>query len=199
MKRTVVVIVAAVCLWIQSGAGAAELSLFNVTLSDATPASLHQAALAAGARLIKSSGGRRVYDASRIGLPGARTLETLFDGERFVIAAYTFKRTTSTDYELRRLLIAKYGQAKIVTREGKTYEVDISGRYHDGGIYQWSVDPPMELIYADLLESLGPPSHDYQTRLTYVNRTLFEELKQREAEIMKKADRDRAGRMKGAF
>ena len=77
-------IFAAVSMVLVSCADAAELTLFDVELRSATPATLHQAALAAGARPISSSGGHRVYDATRIGLPGARRLETLFDGERLL-------------------------------------------------------------------------------------------------------------------
>jgi hypothetical protein len=96
-------------------ARAAELSLFDVPLRDATPVALHAAALAAGARLVKSSAGHRVYDASRIALSGAHTLETLFEGEQLVVAAYSFKRGSTGDYELRRLLAAQYGPTYVLS------------------------------------------------------------------------------------
>jgi hypothetical protein len=181
-------------------ARAAELSLFDVPLRDATPAALHAAALGAGARLVKSSAGHRVYDASRIALPGAHTLETLFDGGRFVVAAYSFKRGATGDYELRRLLAAKYGPAYIVLSSGKRHAVDLAERYPDVIECRWDVGAPLELIY-NTMEAAPrrPGTFDYETRLTYLNRTLFEALQQRTAAAQKQLDRDRAGQLKGAF
>jgi hypothetical protein len=181
-------------------ARAAELSLFEVPLREATPTTLHAAALASGAKLVKSDAGHRVYDASRIALPGAHTLETLFDGEQFVVAAYSFRRGSTGDYELRRLLAAKYGPAYIVLGSGKRHAVDLAERYPDVIECRWDVDAPLELIY-NTMEAAPrrPGTFDYETRLTYLNRPLFEALQQRTAAAQKQLDRDRAGRLKRAF
>src|SRR5438105_116444 len=144
MKRVVIAAIAASCLWIQDVARAVELSLFDVELRSATPTTLHKAALAVGARLVKSSGGHKVYDATRIGLPGALALETLFDGEQFVVAAYSFSANSKLDHDLRRLLVAKYGQAYIQLTSGKRYPMDLDKRYADGGTFYWTMDAPIE-------------------------------------------------------
>lgn len=180
-------------------ARAGELSLFDVALHDATPAALHAAAVAAGARPVRSSAGHRVYDATRVGLPGVQRLETLFDGDRFVVAAYSFKRAKNGDHDLRRLLAAKYGRAYILLGSGQRHEVDIAERYSDFGEYRWDVDAPLELVYNTMQAAPGPGYFDRETRLTYVNRPLFEALQQRTAEAQKQRDRERAGRLKGAF
>jgi hypothetical protein len=198
MRRSTAVLVVLAFL-LAFKAQAAELSLFDVALRDATPAALHAAAVAAGARPVSSSAGHRVYDATRIGLPGAQRLETLFDGDRFVVAAYSFKRGRNGDHDLRRLLTAKYGRAYILLGSGQRHEVDMAERYSDFVEYRWDMDAPLELIYNTMQAAPGPGYFDRETRLTYVNRPLFEALQQRTAEAQKQLDRERAGRLKGAF
>lgn len=177
-----------------------ELTLFDVELRSATPASLHAAALKAGARLIKTSGGHRIYDASRIGLPGAARLETLFDGDRFVVAAYSFNEGNAADLELRKLLVGRYGDAHETTESGRRYEIDLRRRYVEAAAARWDVDPPMELVYTTMAwgrQRNGRYGHS--TRLTYVNRPLFDEVQKRAAAEAKEAERTRAKQLKGVF
>jgi hypothetical protein len=179
-------------------ATAGELTLFDVELRTATTQQLHQAAVAAGARLLSSAEGRRVYDVAKVGLPGARRLEVLFDGDRFVVAAYTFDDNRPADHELRRLLVAKYGPPYVILSGGKRYEPDITARYPDIPSGRWDMDAPMELIYTQF--ALNPKKFGgTETRLTYVNRTAFEELQRRVQAEGKQADKARAAQLKRTF
>lgn len=178
-------------------ASATELILFGVELRSATPATLHRAALAAGARPITTAVGHRVYDATRIGLPGARRLETLFDNERFVAAAYMFDPNSHTDHELRRLLVARYG-APYALLSGKRYTPDITPRYADVPDARWDMDAPLELVYTQLARSRQSIT-GVEPRLTYVNRVLFEELEQRTREESRRRDQAQAKQLRGAF
>ncbi len=201
MKHLIASVIAGACLWVASAAGAAELTLFNVDLRSAEETTLHDAAVAAGARLVRSGNGHRVYDASRIGLPGAQMLEVLFDGGRFVIAAYSFRHDSKADHELRRLLVAKYGEAKVTVGSGKRYPLDLTERYAECGSCSWDMDPPLELVYTNLARNPRKTGlfDDLQTRLTYVNRPLFEELQRRTVEAAKNGDRERASRLGSLF
>ena len=195
MRRRSILAVAAMMLapW----TGAAELTLFDLELRNVTPATLHQAALAAGARPISSSRGHRVYDATRIGLPGARRLETLFDGEQFVVAAYTFDSNSRSDQELRRLLVARYGPPYALLN-GRRYTPDITTRYAEVPEARWDVEVPLELIYTQLARSTRSIT-GVEPRLTYVNRGVFDELERRTREEGQQRDRARAKQLRGAF
>jgi hypothetical protein len=177
---------------------AGELTLFDVELRAATTQQLHQAAAAAGAKLMSSAGGRRVYDVAKVGLPGARRLEVVFDGDRFVVAAYTFDDNPKADHELRRLLVAKYGPPYVILGSGKRYEPDLAARYPEIPEGKWDLGAPMELIYTQY--ALNPRKFGgHESRLTYVNRTLFEELQKRVEAEGKQADKARATQLQRTF
>ncbi len=76
-------LLAGLAVFVASQVAAAELTLFDVELRTATPEQLHRSAVAGGARMLTRSAGHRVYDVSKVGLPGAHRLEVLFDGDRF--------------------------------------------------------------------------------------------------------------------
>lgn len=179
-------------------ATAAELALFDVELRTATPEHLHRAAVAGGARLLTHSGGHRVYDASRMGLPGAWRLEVLFDGQRFVAAAYTFDDNSQTDHELRRMLAAKYGPPYVILSGGKRYEPALTVRFYDMADARWDMAPPMQLVYTQ--HAFNPTKLGRrETRLSYVNRTAFDELEQRLRAEGKRADKARATQLQRTF
>lgn len=179
-------------------ANAAELTLFDVELRTATPEQLHRAAVAGGAHLLTWSGGHRVYDASRVGLPGARRLEVLFDGDRFVVAAYTFDDNSRTDHELRRMLAAKYGPPYVILSGGKRYEPDLTARFYDMADARWDLAPPMQLVYTQY--AFNPKKFGQrETRLSYVNPIAFDELEQRLRAEGKQADKARATQLQRTF
>ncbi len=194
MKHVVSSLIACAGFWFAGAAAAGELTLFNVELRTADEATLHNAAVAAGARLIKSSKGHRIYDASRIGLPGAQTLEVLFDEGRFVIAAYAFRHDPKANHELRRLLVAKYGDGKVALDDGRRLPVDMTQRFAECAPCKWDIEAPMELVYTDYAKNPRSTSFldEWETRLSYVNRSLFTELQRRTAEAAKGSDRERA-------
>lgn len=195
MKRALLAV--AVGLSLCNSAVAAALTLFDVDLLNATPASLHRAAVSAGARLLTVSGGHRVYDARKLGLPGAVHLETLFDGERFVIATYSFDGRHAVDHQLRRLLVAKYGPAHVLI-SGQRHEIKLDEPYAEAPGARWDVDAPMELVYDNVIPSRR--LHVFtDTRLTYVNRPLFDALEQRVAEEGRRADQAKVRAIGKAF
>jgi hypothetical protein len=81
---------------------------------------------------------------------------------------------------------------------GKRYPMDLEQRYADGGTYHWTTDAPIELIYTNLAINRTRFGHT-ETRLTYVNRSLFEEMQRRSAADLKQAAREHASRLKGTF
>jgi hypothetical protein len=127
-----------------------------------------------------------------MGLPGAIQLETLFDGERFVIATYTFERRHNTEHELRRLLVAKYGRPYLLA-DRRRHEIELEATYAEAPGVRWEVDPPMELVYTNIRAGTE------KARLSYVNRALFEELERRVSEEGKKNDRARAEQLGKTF
>lgn len=171
---------------------ATELTLFDIELQTVTPASLHRAAVDAGAKLQRESDGHRVYDARKLGVPGALSLETLFDGERFVVAAYSFGWQPDAEYELRRLLVEKYGPAHFM-HQGKRHEIKLDERHAEAHGATWNFDAAMELVYNSGLPVWTP------ARLTYVNRPLFEALERREKQAQKTADQTKAQQLEKAF
>lgn len=176
---------------------AAELSLFDIDLRTATPLRLHQAAVAAGAQPLNKLPGHRLYDATKLGLPGAQRLELLFDGEVFVAAAYTFDERSRNSHELRRLLVAKYG-APYLLLNGKRHEPDITGRYFEFGTVRWGMGEPMELVYTEYAPN-PRKFGGFETRLTYLNRAAFEMLEQRNSSERDRADKARAAHLRKAF
>ena len=140
-------LLAGMAVFMAPNLSAEGLTLFDVELQTATSEQLHRAAIASGARLLTRSTSHRVYDVSKVGLPGARRLELLFDGDRFVIAAYTFDDNSRSDHELRRLLAAKYGPPYVILSGGNRYEPDLTVRYYDMADARWDMGPPMQLVY----------------------------------------------------
>ena len=183
--------------FVTAQAEAGELTLFDVELRTATTEQLHRAAVAAGARLLSSAGGQRVYDVTKVGLPGARRLEVVFDGDRFVVAAYTFDDTSRSDHDLRRLLVAKYGPPYVVLGSGKRYEPDITTRYPEIPEGRWDMGA-MKLIYTQFASN-PKKFGGRENRLTYVNQALFVELQQRLEAQGKEAAKTRATLLQKVF
>lgn len=191
-------LLAAFAVFVTAQVTAAELTLFDIELRTATPLQLHRAAIAAGARLLTQSAGHRIYDVTKVGLPGAQRLEVLFDGERFVIAAYTFDDHNRSDHELRRLLAAKYGPPYVILSSGQRHEPDLTERFYDLADARWDMAPPMQLVYTQVAfnpKKFGMREH----RLSYVNRTAFEEFAKRVQAEGKQADKARATQLQRAF
>ncbi len=196
-------LLASFVVFVTTQVSAAELTLFDVELRTATPEQLHRAALAAGARPLIRSGGHRIYDVTKVGLPGARRLEVLFDGERFVIAAYTFDDDSRSDHELRRLLAAKYGPAYVILKDlvrndGQRYEPDLTARHYDMGDARWDMEPPMQLVYTQHAFNPTKAWHE-EVRLSYVNPIAFEALEKRLRAAGQQADKARAVQLRRSF
>lgn len=191
-------LLAGLAVLVATQAASAELTLFDVELRTATAEQLHRAAVAGGARLLTRTADHRVYDVSKMGLPGARRLEVLFDGDRFVIAAYTFDDNSRSDHELRRLLAAKYGPPYSILSGGKRYEPDLTVRFYDMADARWDMAPPMQLVYTQ--HAFNPRKFGQrETRLSYVNPIAFDELQQRLRAEGKQADKARAAQLQRAF
>lgn len=191
-------LLAGLAVFVATPTASAELTLFDVELRTATAEQLHRAAVAGGARLLTRSIGHRVYDVGKMGLPDARRLEVLFDGDHFVIAAYTFDDNSRSDHELRRLLAAKYGPPYVILSGGKRYEPDLTVRFYDMADARWDMAPPMQLVYTQ--HAFNPNKFGQRDiRLSYVNRIAFDELEQRLRAEGKQADKARAAQLQRTF
>ena len=155
-------VVAAMALGVWPGVRADDrpLALFGVELQGATPGQLDKAITAAGGARETAGSGKVTYGAVKLGLPGAQTLETVFFGQQFVLAQYFFGKYNRQDEQLRKMLVAKYGQPapKVTALESpqpfdRQYIADCS--------YTWAFPGGMQLTYKK--EFFG------QTYLTYLD------------------------------
>jgi hypothetical protein len=145
-------------------ANAAELTLFGETVSTVHRDEMRTAAKTNGARLIKSSGTSDVFDASRMGLPGAQTLEIVYLDGQLVMAQYALEKDSPTDEKLRKMLVSKYAYPTGGTPDpwAKTPR-KFDDEYVGEGKYRWKFDNDMELVYTK--EFFG------ERFLTYANKT----------------------------
>lgn len=191
-------LLAGVAVFVAAKVSAAELTLFDVELRAATPEQLHRAALAAGASLLNRSGGCRIQDVNKVRLPGARRVEVLFDGERFVIAAYAFDDDSRTDHELRRLLADKYGPTYLILGSGKRHESDLTVRYSEVADTYCDMAPPMQRTCTQ--HAFKPKKLEREeVRLSYVNPIAFEALEQRLRAAGQQADKAREAQLRRSY
>lgn len=100
---------------VQSTAQNFSLELFGVEIKTATRAELNRAIVRAGGLPTPSARrGSDMYDATKVGLLGATSLELVFDGDHFVLATYELSPSKITssdnrDERLRKMLVSKYG------------------------------------------------------------------------------------------
>lgn len=173
-------------------AHAVELELFGLKLADAATEQVRAEAIGAGARPASTKGALATFNASRLGLPGAQTLELTSMSGKVVVAQYFFgKYSHKTDETLRKMLVEKYGQPARKTGAGLGASKDFAGQYIGDGSYAWDFDRDMQLVYRK--EFFG------EVYLSYVNRKLLAA-----AEAASKAEEDRkakdqARRSKGVF
>lgn len=192
-----VAIFALALLWLPF-AVAQEMLLFNVAVLSSTEIQLHEAALSAEAKLVSAKPGHRIYDVGKLGVPGARRLEILFDLGQFVMAQYSFNEGDASkieDYELRRLLVARYGNAYLRTRDKKRkLPYDISSRYVECTSCVWDFDASAELIYTNLARNPAYKTfgNEFTIRLTYLSRERFEALQKRLDEADQASVKERA-------
>jgi hypothetical protein len=148
-------VVAAMVLGVWPGVRADErpLALFGVELQGATPGQLDKAITAAGGARETAGAGKVTYSAVTLGLPGARTLETVFFGQQFVLAQYFFGKYNRQDEQLRKMLVAKYGQP---AKKGA-----FDRQYISDGSYTWAFPGGMQLTYKKEFHG--------QTYLTYLD------------------------------
>ena len=158
-------------------AGAAELTLFDVTLKTATRGAIRSGIEAAGGVLRSSKGSTDIFDATRIPLPGARSLEVVYLNGVLVMAQYALRADMKAEERLRKMLVEKYGQPTAESSFASRNQFD--GEYVMDGKYRWLFDGGMSLIFK---KEFG---FDSPTYLTYLN---TEQEAKLEA-IVKDADR----------
>ncbi|WP_298925238.1 hypothetical protein [uncultured Ramlibacter sp.] len=192
MKYKKSLLAAIVLVTLAASSGAAELELFGLKLVDAPADQVRSAAIAAGAEPTSTTGAVATLNATRLGLPGAQTLELTSAKSRVVVAQYFFgKHPYKTDETLRKMLVQKYGQPQRKDRLGFQQSNDFAGQYVSDGSYAWNFDRDTQLVYRK--EFFG------EVYLSYVNRKLLAA-----AEAATKAHEDlktksQAERSKGVF
>lgn len=160
------------------GAGAAfaaELTLFDIPLRTSSREEIRSAIAGAGGRLTKSSTSTDVYDATKIGLPGAQQLEVVYLDDRLVMAQYKLQLNMQLEERVRKMLVSKYGQPG---------GGDFAGTYVGHGKYKWGFDGAMELVFKKDFFSSSP------IYLSYVNKSEEARL----GKLLEDADRKAAER-----
>lgn len=154
------------------GAGAAELTLFGLPLSSAHRADIKAAALAAGARLTHAGRDSDKFNAAKLGLPGAQTLEIVYLHDNIVMAQYAMSKEEADDERFRRMLAAKYGNPQPVENPFPTSNTrSFTEQSIPDGKYRWKFDNNTELVFTK--EFFG------DRFLTYVNKTSHAEMSQK--------------------
>jgi len=144
-------------------ANAAELILFGEQLSVVDRTHLVAAAKAAGGKLTQSTATSDVFNASRMGLLGAQTLEIVYLNDHVVMAQYTLEKNSPTDERFRKMLVAKYGFPQTVDDAFRsTAPQKFDQEYVSDGKYRWKFGSSMELVFSK--EFFG------DRYLTYVNK-----------------------------
>lgn len=147
-----------------ASAMAADLELFNLKLAEASADQVRAAAIGAGARPVGPDGAIARLDVSRIGLPGARTLELTSVSGKVMTAQYYFgKDSYQTDERLRKMLLAKYGPPQ--KAKATFYAGDFAAQHINDGSYIWNFDGDMQMVYRK--EFFG------EVYLSYVNTKLL--------------------------
>jgi len=173
-------------------AHAAELELFGLKLADAPTDQVRAEAIAAGARPASTKGALATFNASRLGLPGAQTLELTSMSGKVVVAQYFFgKHPHKTDETLRKMLVEKYGQPERKTGGSFSASKDFAGQYVGDGSYAWDFDRDMQLVYRK--EFFG------EVYLSYVNRKLLAAAEAASRAHEDRKAKDQAQRSKGVF
>jgi len=158
------VLLAAILVVVSLAAEAAELTLFDIPLRTASRDQIRTAIKSAGGHLQSTTRDTDNFDASRIGLPGAQTLEVIFLEDKFVLAQYHLQFHDSTESErLRKMIVLKYGQPTSANDYGRRGS-EFDSQYAPGGKHVWRFDGNMELV-----ANVG--SFSAFDLLTYVSRT----------------------------
>jgi len=148
---------------------AAELTLFNLPLRSVIRTELRAAIEHAGGELVSSTQSEDVFNASRIGLPGASRLQVLYLGPRFVLAQYQFAEYSQTEERLRKMIVSKYGQPTLIESpfaNGQSFDA----QYITDGKYRWNFENDMQIVF-------DHPFSGADT-LSYVDRAMQGELAQ---------------------
>jgi hypothetical protein len=176
--------VVALCLF-ATFSQATELTLFDIPLRVSSREAVRSAIIQAGGQLTSSSKDSDQYNASKIGLPGATSLEVVYLDGKFVLAQYSFTMDAETEERLRKMIVSKYGNP-----QGGKYR-PFDGQFIDDGKYRWIFDQKMELIFT--AEFFGA------RYLTYVNRYQQSQLEQLVKEQDRRAAEKEADKKKSIF
>lgn len=158
MKLIKAAMVAACTLLAAGNCWAEELKLFGAPLRDIGEAQLLKLAREQGAARPSQQDGVQVFDASKMGIPGIKTLTILYAENPFVLARYSSRgKKESGEFEgkmpiadqekLRKLLAARYGLPQSSTAMAGNNRAEFTGEYASEGERVWKFDDDMQLKY----------------------------------------------------
>lgn len=149
----------AACMLLAAGhCLAEELKLFGAPLRDIGEPELLKLAREQGATGVSKQDGVQVFDASKMGIPGIKTLTILYAENRFVLARYSSrgkkesggfdgKMAVADQEKLRKLLAARYGLPQSSTALMGSNRAEFTGQYASDGERDWKFDGDMQLKY----------------------------------------------------
>ena len=176
-------LVAAIILMVASTIGySGELALFGVPLRASSREDIRAAILQAGATSISKTKDVEMYDARKIGLPGATKLEVVFLDDRFVLAQYTLNWANTNEERFRKMLTSKYGQPNrrdTFMNDGSRFDAE----YVEDGKYFWSFDGQMEIVFSKAFGGSDDVTLSYVSRMEQSKlKTIVEEKDRKAAE-----------------
>jgi hypothetical protein len=121
-----------------------DLSLYGVTLKEASVATFTAAAQKAGARSVGSKEGLPSFDAKATGVPALESFELLADGDKVVTVQFVVGYPTET---LRKMLIAKYGPPRQESADPFGRHSSFDAEYLSDGKFAWHFPGGMKLIW----------------------------------------------------
>ncbi|HEX2658555.1 MAG TPA: hypothetical protein VHU40_09790 [Polyangia bacterium] len=161
------------------------LRLFDLELQTVSRDQLRAAIRKAGGKATSSTPSVDNFAVERIGLPGLTTLEVVFRGDDFVLAAYHSARSHAPgDEKLRKMLVEKYG---LPAGAGKNF----TDPYGGSGKSTWTFANGMRVVYnRDFFGTVD---------LTYVDQARFDAVKKEATDADREDTRNQTRAKSNAF